>query len=134
MLSYAYYIYPIYLIYSTPAEVVNLLSTEIRLTTAYLQSHPKVYWIWNHRKWCLENVPLGPESKQEPDRAESSSQAIQPKHISEGWRNDFWKTELRMLEAMLDADARNCELIFPLYSVSEDQLISQFMLGVIAVT
>lgn len=81
------------LIYRSPEEIVKLLTTDLRLTTAYLQVHPKVYWIWNHRKWCLESVPLGPEG-------------------SEGWRNEFWKMELMLIEKMLDIDARNCELLF----------------------
>lgn len=58
---------------------------------AYLKVHPKVYWIWTHRKWLLENVPLGPGE-------------------SEDWRNGFWKTELMVVEKILDADARNCKL------------------------
>lgn len=74
---------------SSQEEVVHLLTGEVKLTTAYLHVHPKVYWIWNHRKWCLENVPLGPEG-------------------SDGWRNDFWKVELKVVEKMLEADARNC--------------------------
>lgn len=49
-----------------------------------------MYWIWNHRKWCLESVPLGPEE-------------------TEAWRNEFWKMELMLIEKMLDMDARNCE-------------------------
>lgn len=49
-----------------------------------------MYWIWNHRKWCLESVPLGPDE-------------------TEGWRNEFWKMELMLIEKMLDMDARNCE-------------------------
>lgn len=57
---------------------------------AYLQIHPKVYWIWNHRKWCLENVPSGPDN-------------------SEEWRCGFWKGELAVVEALLDQDARNCQ-------------------------
>lgn len=61
------------------------------MTMAYLRVHPKVYWIWTHRMWCLENVPLGPGE-------------------SEGWRNEFWKTEFMIVEKLLDADARNCEL------------------------
>lgn len=69
---------------------MGLLKTELRLTMAYLQIHPKVYWIWNHRKWCLENVPIGPGN-------------------SEEWRCGFWKGELAVIEALLDADARNCE-------------------------
>ena len=74
----------------SPDGMVKLLSTELRLTTAYLRVHPKVYWIWNHRKWCLESVPLGPDS-------------------TEGWRNEFWKIELSLVENMHDADSRNCE-------------------------
>lgn len=74
----------------TPEDIVKLLTTDLRLTTAYLQVHPKVYWIWNHRKWCLESVPPGPDD-------------------SEGWRNQFWKMELMLIEKMLDADARNCK-------------------------
>jgi geranylgeranyl transferase type-2 subunit alpha len=59
--------------------------------------------------WCLENVPLGPgpDASDEPG---SSAAATTGKEGREGWRNDFWKTELRMLEAMLDADPRNCKL------------------------
>ncbi|ORY30606.1 hypothetical protein BCR39DRAFT_564865 [Naematelia encephala] len=68
--------------------IVKLLSTDLRLTMAYLQVHPKVYWIWNHRKWCLENCPDGPEG-------------------TEGWKNEFWKMELLVVEKLLDSDARN---------------------------
>jgi geranylgeranyl transferase type-2 subunit alpha len=83
------------LIFRSPQQLVGLLKTELKLTMAYLQIHPKVYWIWNHRKWCLENVPLGPGD-------------------SEEWRCGFWKGELAVIEALLDADARNCELNFVL--------------------
>jgi hypothetical protein len=78
-------------LFRTAEEIVKLLTADLRLTTAYLQVHPKVYWIWSHRKWCLESVPLGPEG-------------------SEGWRNEFWKMELMLIEKMLDVDARNCKL------------------------
>lgn len=71
-------------------EIVGLLTADLRLTMAYLRVHPKVYWIWTHRKWCLENVPLGPEG-------------------SEGWRNEFWKNEIMLVEKLLEADPRNCE-------------------------
>lgn len=97
----------------SPADVVALLSNEVRLTTAYLHIHPKVYWIWNHRKWCLENVPLGPgDPSEEVDVTRTGGE--------EGWRNEFWKVELRMLEAMLGADARNCEDFPRLLSHSYD--------------
>ncbi|KAK4689025.1 geranylgeranyl transferase type-2 subunit alpha, partial [Tremellales sp. Uapishka_1] len=76
-----------------PTEIMTLLSSDLRLTMAYLKVHPKVYWIWNHRKWCLENVPLGPG---EAGTAEG-----------DGWRNECWKVELMVVEKMLDADSRN---------------------------
>lgn len=71
-------------------DIVGLLKSELKLTMAYLQIHPKVYWIWNHRKWCLENAPAGPDDGEE-------------------WRCGFWKGELAVIEALLDADARNCK-------------------------
>jgi Protein prenyltransferase alpha subunit repeat len=61
------------------------------MTSVALKAHPKVYWIWNHRRWCLENVPDGPD--EEP----------------QGWKKASWDKELFVVEKMLDADARNCE-------------------------
>lgn len=75
---------------STDEEIIGLLEADLRLTMAYLRVHPKVYWIWTHRKWCLENVPRGPGE-------------------TEGWRNEFWKKEIGLVEKLLEADARNCE-------------------------
>ncbi|WVQ84352.1 hypothetical protein IAT38_006504 [Cryptococcus sp. DSM 104549] len=72
----------------SPEEIVSHLTSDLRLTTAYLMVHPKVYWIWNHRKWCLESVPTGPGE-------------------SQTWREEFWKGEMKLIEKMLDADARN---------------------------
>lgn len=63
------------------------------MTTAYLKQHPKVYWIWNHRRWCLERAPDGP-SEEDPH----------------GWKMANWNKELFVVEKMLDADARNCKL------------------------
>lgn len=57
-----------------------LLEADLELTEHALRSHPKVYWIWNHRKWCLQ---------------QSSA-------------TDKWTTELRLVERMLDLDGRNC--------------------------
>lgn len=75
---------------STPNDVHDILSTDLDLTMAFLRQHPKVYWIWNHRRWCLEHVPESPESD------------------PLGWRKATWAAELRAAEKMLDADARNC--------------------------
>ena len=65
------------------------------MTMSALKKHPKVYWIWNHRRWCLENVPDGPGGDGEED--------------ANGWKQANWTRELQVVERMLDADARNCE-------------------------
>ena len=61
------------------------------MTTAALKVHPKVYWIWNHRRWCLEHIP------EKPDPADIQA-----------WRRSTWERELFIVERMLDADSRNC--------------------------
>lgn len=62
------------------------------MTTAALRVHPKVYWIWNHRRWCLENIPDGP-----------GGEGGEP----QGWKTAIWEKEIFTVEKMLDADARN---------------------------
>lgn len=76
---------------STPEEMNEILSGELALTMKFLEAHPKVYWIWNHRQWCLQNVPQGPDSDMD------------------GWKKKYWAYELQAVEKMLNADARNCE-------------------------
>jgi len=58
------------------------------MTTGALKAHPKVYWIWNHRRWCLENFPAGPGE-------------------DDGWKKANWDREMFVVERMLDVDARN---------------------------
>ena len=79
-------------VYSAAEDINDILSTELMLTMTYLKQHPKVYWIWNHRRWCLENVPDGPD--EDPLV----------------WKKQHWAIELKTVEKMLEADARNCEL------------------------
>jgi geranylgeranyl transferase type-2 subunit alpha len=86
-------IMPVNRVFSLPEEINSLLASELSMTTAALKAHPKVYWIWNHRRWCLENVPEGPGQ----DGADLH-----------GWRKANWDRELYVVEKMLDADARNC--------------------------
>ncbi|UZJ54623.1 hypothetical protein CBS101457_003943 [Exobasidium rhododendri] len=62
----------------------KLLIEDLDLTIEVLKIHPKVYWIWNHRKWCLEQLPS--------DDAEKTAK---------------WTTEIQMVNKMLDMDARN---------------------------
>lgn len=68
------------------------------MTMSALKSHPKVYWIWNHRRWCLEHMPDGPGQDGDPD--------------FQGWKQAAWDTELFVVEKMLDADSRNCKHVF----------------------
>lgn len=75
---------------SSPAEVFAALDGDLSLTLAALQVHPKVYWLWNHRRWCLHNIPDGPDDLG-----------------SKSWRSITWARELAIVEKMLDRDSRN---------------------------
>ena len=77
--------------YSSPDEINELLNDDLTMTTKTLKVHPKVYWIWNHRRWCLEHIP------ESPDGADSQA-----------WRRSTWERELFIVEKMLEADSRNC--------------------------
>jgi geranylgeranyl transferase type-2 subunit alpha len=79
---------------SSPEDINSLISDDLSMTMAGLKSHPKVYWIWNHRRWCLENVPNGPGLEGENDHS--------------GWKKANWDKEMYVVEKMLDADPRNC--------------------------
>lgn len=80
-------------IHRSTEDRYRLLVSDLRLTTSYLKVHPKVYWIWTHRMWCLENLPDGPENAEDKDF----------------WRNEVWAKELFTVEKMLEVDSRNCE-------------------------
>ncbi|TCD61418.1 Rab geranylgeranyltransferase [Steccherinum ochraceum] len=75
---------------SEPSKVNSMLNDDLELTFELLKQHPKIYWIWTHRRWCLEHVPDGPTDDD-------------PK----GWKTANWKKELFVVEKMLNADARN---------------------------
>ena len=62
----------------------QLLDDDLSLTEHALRAHPKVYWIWNHRMWCLRRYPALSADAQ--------------------WA---WRRELRLVERMLELDARN---------------------------
>jgi hypothetical protein len=76
---------------SSPDEIHKLLDDDLAMTTKLLKVHPKVYWIWNHRRWCLEHIPEGPNSAD-----------------AQAWRLSTWERELFIVEKMLEADSRNC--------------------------
>lgn len=65
---------------------ISLLEEELDLTIEVLRMHPKVYWIWNHRKWCLKKLPCQDESA-----------------------TAKWMQEIQMVNKMLEMDARNCK-------------------------
>ncbi|SJX62282.1 related to Rab geranylgeranyltransferase alpha subunit [Sporisorium reilianum f. sp. reilianum] len=63
----------------------QLLEDDLMLTEHALRAHPKVYWIWNHRMWCLTQYPT----------------SCTP---TATWA---WERELKLVEKMLDLDPRN---------------------------
>ncbi|KAI5950310.1 BET4 [Candida margitis] len=38
---------------SNATELVQVLNDELKFIMAQLRKFPKVYWLWNHRRWCL---------------------------------------------------------------------------------
>lgn len=54
---------------------------ELSFTTEQLKAFPKVYWIWNHRFWCLDEYPGSPIK--------------------------IWQRELAIVNKLLSMDARN---------------------------
>jgi geranylgeranyl transferase type-2 subunit alpha len=100
----------------TPGETNLLLAADLSMTTTALKAHPKVYWIWNHRQWCLENVPDGP--------GQDSSNLY-------GWKKANWDRELFVVEKMLDADPRNCPFLKFARCSNSFIKVLQFMPGII---
>lgn len=62
-------------------EQQKLYNKELMLFLQLIKKNPKSYWMWNHRIWCLQNMP-------KPD----------------------WQAELGLVEKMLTMDARNCKV------------------------
>lgn len=59
----------------------NFWDGELEFTMERLKFRPKVYWIWNHRVWCLHNYPGSPMK--------------------------IWLRELAIVEKLLEMDSRN---------------------------
>lgn len=70
---------------SADQRIADLLEMDLELTEHALRAHPKVYWIWNHRMWCLTQYPVLPQRQAD-------------------W---VWERELKLVERMLDLDPRN---------------------------
>lgn len=73
-----------------PEEVNEILLNDLAMTMSALKTHPKVYWIWNHRRWCLENIPSGPGED------------------TDTWKSTAWEKDMFVVEQMLEVDPRNC--------------------------
>lgn len=65
----------------TADERVATLERDVDLTSLALKNNPKNYSVWEHRKWCLQT--MGPRAN--------------------------WAFEMKMVEAYLEKDGRNCE-------------------------
>lgn len=93
---------------SSPQEINDILSSELHITTTALKQHPKVYWIWNHRRWCLASIPDVPQPAA-VDEQEQGQASTEPAEVdSRGWQKAAWDREMYIVEKMLDADPRNC--------------------------
>ncbi|PWN21461.1 protein prenylyltransferase [Microstroma glucosiphilum] len=79
---------------------MRLLEEDLELTTHALRAHPKVYWIWNHRKWCLIQMP--DDVALQGAAAEELAEEVKIK-LAEG----KWKREMRLVDKMLELDPRN---------------------------
>lgn len=59
----------------------NFWDSELNFTMEKLKVRPKVYWIWNHRLWCLQSYPNSPLK--------------------------IWLKELAIVSKLLEMDSRN---------------------------
>lgn len=76
------------------------LEEDLDLTQQALRVHPKVYWIWNHRKWCLIELPS--EAQGGEQAADDGEEAIQRREAK-------WRREMALVDKMLTLDPRNCK-------------------------
>lgn len=64
-------------------EQQQVYNKELMLFLQLIKKNPKSYWMWNHRIWCLQNMP-------KPN----------------------WQAELGLVDKMLTMDARNCRFYY----------------------
>lgn len=92
-----------------------LLDADLDLTEMALRAHPKVYWIWNHRRWCLQMYPSPQRlSADEAVVKGDSPVAVEKERPEPGAELDRemrqggkWAREMKLVEHMLDLDPRN---------------------------
>lgn len=96
-------------------ENVNL-ELDLGLTMAQLQLFPKCYWIWNHRRWCLERI-----NSQKVWKAEL---AIVSKFLELDLRNFHGWLYRRYVVSRIDEDMTQAEFDYTLAKISQN--ISNF--------
>lgn len=79
----------------------QLLEDDLALTAHALRAHPKVYWIWNHRKWCLIELP--------DDRGDEDDKEADGQDTIRLRKEGKWRREMKLVDKMLELDSRNCE-------------------------
>ena len=67
-------------------QIEYLISEDLQFLVPLLIEYPKCYWIWNHRRWLLQQVPL---------------------YLSQESSKDFWAAEFGLVSKMLLRDNRN---------------------------
>jgi geranylgeranyl transferase type-2 subunit alpha len=107
----------------SPEQVLKYLLDDLNMTTLFLKNLPKVYWIWTHRRWCLDNIPSRPGLAEDRSRAggedegnvddgdaggRSKGNRKAGKDWDGAWKKEAWERELKLVEKMLSVDARNC--------------------------
>lgn len=75
-----------------------------------------MYWLWNHRRWCLANLPDGPGT------------VTEGKDGKYGWKILAWSQEMMLVEKMLSLDARNCKHTHTLTFLTESPTHSNMII------
>ena len=67
-------------------HIEHIISDDLQFLVPLLVEYPKCYWIWNHRRWLLQQVPL---------------------YLSAESSKAFWTAEFGLVSKMLLRDNRN---------------------------
>lgn len=95
---------------------------ELAFTTQQLKLFPKVYWIWNHRLWCLNEYPQSPVEKWRQELAIVSKLLTMDARNFHGWH--YRRIVVGRLEQMLHTNLSQQELDYTTEKINEN--ISNF--------
>ncbi|CUS23656.1 LAQU0S11e01288g1_1 [Lachancea quebecensis] len=85
-------------------------NNELAFTMQQLKLFPKVYWIWNHRLWCLNHFPQSPIGKWQQELAIVSKLLTMDARNFHGWH--YRRVVVGRLEQMLHTSLNQQELDF----------------------